>query len=101
MIEELKKQIKPTPEPQQFNHCIDVFGKWKGNYFYIMQKYKTGENGIGDFFDEGLARLEFLGENRFKLSYFRHTGKWHPIATDISFEVAKKSILEDPMFQVF
>lgn len=103
LIEELKKNIKPLPEPQEFNQCVDVFSKWRGNYFYIMQKYKTGEGGIKDYFDIGLARLEFYGENRFNLAFFRHTGKWEPIFMyeDISFEEAKKAILEDPMFQVF
>jgi len=103
VIEELKKNLQPIPEPQQFNHCIDVFSKWRGNFFYIMQKYKTGENSTKDFFDIGLARLEFYGENRFNLSYFRHTGKWEPLFmyNDIAFDSAKKAILEDPMFQVF
>ena len=103
LIEELKKNLEPIPEPQKNNHCIDVFSKWRGNFFYIMQKFKTGENGIKDFFELGLARLEFYGENRFNLSFFRHTGKWEPhyMYQDISFEDSKKAILEDPFFQVF
>ncbi len=103
VIEELKKEIQPIPEPQEFNHCIDVFSKWRGNFFYIMQKYKTGKNSTTDFFDIGLARLEFYGENRFNVSYFRHTGKWEPLFMykDVSFETAKKAILEDEMFQMF
>lgn len=103
LVEKLKENLQPLPEPQEFNHCVDVFGKWRGNYFYIKQKYKTGENGIKPFFDMGLARLEFYGENRFNLAYFRHTGKWEPLwmYEDISFEEAEKAILEDSMFQVF
>jgi len=45
VIEELKKNLQPIPEPQKFNHCIDIFSKWRGNFFYIMQKFKTGEMG--------------------------------------------------------
>ncbi|MFT6962100.1 MAG: hypothetical protein ACJAWV_001825 [Flammeovirgaceae bacterium] len=103
LIEELKENLQPIPEPQQFNHCVDIFSKWRGNFFYIMQKYKTGENGVQDFFEIGLVRLEFYGEDRFNLSYFRHTGKWEPLFmyNDISYESAKKAILEDPTFQVF
>ncbi|MFT7666960.1 MAG: hypothetical protein ACI9O8_001302 [Patiriisocius sp.] len=103
LIEELNNNLQPIPEPQEFNHCIKVFSKWRGNYFYIMQKYKVGKNGIKDFFDIGLARLEFYGKNRFNLSYFRHTGKWEPLFMyeDVSFETAEKAILEDSMFQVF
>ena len=103
VVEELKKNLQPIPEPQRFNHCIDIFSKWRGNFFYIMQKFKTGENSYKDFFDTGLARLEYYGEDRFNLSYFRHTGKWEPLFMyrDISFEEAKKAIFEDPMFQMF
>jgi len=104
VVEELKKNLQPLPEPQKWNHCIDVFSKWRGNYFYIMQKYKVGgENRLKDFFDAGIARLEYYGEDRFNLSYFRHTGKWEPLFMyqDISFEEAKKAILKDSMFQVF
>ncbi len=104
LVEKLKNNLKPLPEPQEINHCIDVFSKWRGNFFYIKQKYKVaGENRYKDFFDIGLARLEFYGENRFNLSYFRHTGKWEPLFMyqDISFEEAQKAILEDSMFQVF
>jgi hypothetical protein len=102
VIELLKKRLEPVPEPQVFNHCIDVFSKWRGNYFYIMRKFKTGENSTTDFFDYGLARLEYYGEDRFNLSYFRHTGKFEPLFMyqDISFEEAKKAILEDYMFEV-
>ncbi len=103
IIEELKKNLQPVPEPQKYNHCIDVLSKWRGNFFYIMQKYKAGENGIKDFFEMGIARLEYYGEDRFNLSSFRHTGKWEPLFmyNDVSFETVKKAILEDSMFEVF
>ena len=102
-IEELKKNLKPIPEPQQFNHCVDVFSKWRGNYFYIMLKYKTGEGGFKDYFDLGLARLEYCGKDCFNLAYFRHTGKWFslPMYERITFEEAKKAILAYPVFQDF
>lgn len=101
-VEELKKKLEPIPEPQVFNHCIDIFSKWRGNFFYIMQKYKTGENSMTDFFETGLARLEFYGEDRFNLSFFRYTEKWEPhfMYQDISSEAAKKAILEDSCFNI-
>lgn len=101
ILEELKKNLQPLPEPQQFNHCIDVFSKWHRNYFYIMQKFKTGSNAIVDFFDYGIARLEYYGEGKFNLAYFRHTGQWLTVNENISTEDAKKAILGDPWFQVF
>jgi hypothetical protein len=76
VIEKLKKNLSPLLEPQEFNHCVDVFSKWNKNFFFIMQKYKTGKGGIVDYFDTGLARLEFNGKGKFNLAYLRHTGQW-------------------------
>lgn len=102
VIEELKKQITPTPNPQKFNHCVDVVSNWRGNYFYIKQKFKRPE-GEGRDYEVGLARVEYQGPNSFNLAYFRHTGKWFPLwmYEDISLEEAKKAILGGHMFQVF
>ena len=101
VIEELKKNLTPLPEPQEINHCVDIFSKWNKNFFYIAQKFKTGKSSIVDYFDTGLARLEFYGEGKFNLAYFRHTGQWFTIYQYISTEDAQKAILEDPWFDVF
>ena len=101
VIDELKKKIRPLPESQEFNHCIDVFGKWRGNHYSIMQKFKTGTHAVVDFFDTGLARLEYYGEGKFNLAYFRHTGQWVTIYQDITTDDAKKAILEDSWFDMF
>jgi len=100
VIEELKKNITPIPQPQKFNHCVDIVSNWRGNYFYIKQKYATPENS---YFEVGLARVTFLGTNSFSLAYFRHTGKWFPLwmYENISLEEAKKAVLGEPVFQVF
>ncbi len=104
LIQELKKNLTPIPVPQEWNHCIDVFSKWRGNYFYIMQKFKVGgENRYKDFFDSGIARLELFDDNRFGLSFYTSSGKWerHFMYQNTSFEEAQKAILEDDMFGVF
>lgn len=101
LIETLKTQLTPLPEPQQFNHCIDVFSKWQGKHFYIMQKYKAGTNAITEFFDVGLARLEYQGVDKFKLAYFRHTGQWFTIAENMPAKACQEMILDGDMFSVF
>ena len=100
IIEAIKKNLQPLPEPQEYNHCIDIFGKWRGNHYSIMQKFKTGKNAMVEYFDVGLARLEYYGQDRFNLAYFRHTGQWFTIFENISTEDAKKTILEDTWFQM-
>ena len=102
VVETLKKQIPPLVEPQKFNQCVDIFTKWHGKYFYIMQLYKCPPNkGYSvENFEAGIARLEFMGDNGFNLAYFRHTGQWFTISQGISLEECKNSILNDPWFQV-
>jgi hypothetical protein len=102
-VAELKKNLTPLPEPHEMNHCVDVFSKWRGNYFYIMQKYKSPNNGryLSEGYETGLARLEYYGEGKFHLAYFRHTGQWWTISENITTEQAIDAILKDPWFEVF
>lgn len=102
LIATLKEGLPPAPAVHKFNYCVDVFSKWRGNFFYIMLKFKIAGEDPSAFFETGLARLEFYGSNRFNLAYFRHTGKWEPLFmyNDISFEEAKEAILTDPMFAI-
>jgi len=38
VIEALKKHITPIPDPQKFNHCVDIVSNWRGDFFYIKQE---------------------------------------------------------------
>lgn len=103
LIDTLKKKLPPLSTPQKYNQCVDIFSKWRGNFFYIMQKYKVGGDDAENHFEVGLARFEFLGADQFNIAFFRHTGKWYPLIAydDSSLEEAKKALLEEPMLQVY
>jgi hypothetical protein len=102
VIATLKEGLPTALDVQKFNYCVDVFSKWRGNFFYIMLKFKAAGEDPSQFFETGLARLEFYGSNQFNLSYFRHTGKWEPLFmyNDISFDEAKEAILTESMFAI-
>lgn len=101
LLEKIRQGLPPVPEPQKFNHCVDVFSKWWRSYFYIMQKYKCPPEGyISDGFETGVARMEFRGDDTFDLAYFRHTGKWWVIAEGISLEECLDWVKTDPIFTV-
>jgi hypothetical protein len=78
LVAELKSNLQPLEEPQQFNQIVDITTKWRGNQFYIIQKYKCPTNGnyYKEGFDAPLARLEFYGVDRFNISVQRHNGQW-------------------------
>jgi hypothetical protein len=101
-VQKLKQNIDPVPEPQEMNHCVDVFTKWWRSYFYVMQKFKCPPEGYSiPGFESGVARLQFRGPDSFDLAYYRYTGQWLVIAEGFSLEACVKAVGEDPWFEVF
>lgn len=94
------EHVKPPPENPRFNYIDDIFTKWHGRYFYFMVKYAcSGPRCISPFFEIGFARLEFVGDNRFDLAYFRHTGKWWPIFSAMTVDEALDLVRSGELFQ--
>jgi hypothetical protein len=93
------EHVKPPPEKPRFNYIEDIFTKWRGHYFYFMAKYASpGPNRISPFFEIGFARLEFIGDNRFDLAYFRHTEKWWPIFSGLTVDEALDMVRSEGPF---
>lgn len=85
LVEQFKQQyIKENPD-KMYNYLADVYTKWIGNYLYFRQKFKS-ENPqmIKPEFEENFVRLEYLESDNFKFSYFRYTGKWFPVANNLT-----------------
>lgn len=69
--------IKPPPKNHQFNHITDIYTKWYRSYFYFCATYAVpGPNAIAPSFESKFARIEYVGEQRFNLSYMRYTEEW-------------------------
>lgn len=65
-----------------------------------MRKYKSvGANKIVDEYERKYVRLEFITENNYNFSYFRHTGQWHLVAENCSLETCLQMINENGNFQ--
>jgi hypothetical protein len=41
--EVLKPRFLPTIRPTQFNYPIDILGKWHGNRYRFVQRYRSGQ----------------------------------------------------------
>lgn len=87
LIERFKQQyVKENPD-KQYNYLSGVYTKWRGNYLYFCQKYKSEQAGMIDReFKENFVRLECLNSDCFNLFYFRHTGKWFLIAENLTLD---------------
>ncbi|NQV01519.1 MAG: hypothetical protein HQ542_02655 [Bacteroidia bacterium] len=100
LVEQFKIQYIRSNPDKQFNYLIDIYTRWRGNYLYFCEKYKSeGENRIADEFEVKFVRLEYIGRDKFKLSYFRHTEQWFQVATDLTLQDCLDMMREIPTFQ--
>jgi len=84
-----------------FNYTIDVYPKWYRNYFYFCTMCKSeSPNAIKEEYEDKFARLKYIEENKFDLSYMRHTGQWFELYSDITFDQALEIIEKDPNFMI-
>lgn len=91
--------IKPFCGDERFNYIVDIYSKWYRNYFYFCARYACpGPNAISPFFESKFARMEYIGNEHFNLSYMRHTEQWWEIYTDLSIDECLKAIREEPHF---
>ena len=97
----LKPQyIKPPTTDKDFNYLVDIYSKWYRNYFYFCAKYNCpSPNAIAPSFETKFARMEYIGNERFNLSYMRHTEKWWEIYQELTMLECLKLIVEEPHFR--
>ena len=72
LIENVLKpeHIKPPPTNNDFNYLVDIYSKWYRNYFYFCAKYNCpAPNAISPSFEMKFARMEYVGNEKFNLSY--------------------------------
>jgi hypothetical protein len=93
------RAIKPPPDDMRFNYVVDIYTKWYRNYFYFCAKYASpGPNAISPHFETKFARLEYIAQDRYHLSYVRHTGQWWELYQDLSLDECLNAIRDEPFF---
>jgi hypothetical protein len=96
----LKPRFLPEIRPTQFNYPVDMFGKWRGNQYSFITRYRSGfPETLGEEFNAPFARLdhveEHLAERRFDLMWHRHTGQWRCLHDSVTLEEALRLIESD------
>lgn len=93
------KYIKPPPDGSEWNYPIDIWTKWNRSFFYFTSTWACpGPNAIAPTFENPFARMEYVGNRRFNLAYFRHTDQWQTILTELTLDECLKLIGEDGPF---
>lgn len=93
------RYVQPAPENPQFNYIVDIYTRWYRHFFYFCAKYCVpGPNSIEPYFESKFARLDYVGDERFNISYQRHNKEWMTIYTDLSLDECLAAIKDDPWF---
>lgn len=91
--------IKPPPRNKEYNYLADIYSKWHQCYFYFIAIYNSpSPNAISPSFEVKFARLQYMSNNKFNLSYMRHTEQWLELFEDLSLEECLENIKEMPHF---
>jgi len=93
------KHIQPTPEGHQLNFLVDITTKWLGSKCFFISIYSSpGPHAISPTFETKFARMEYVRNAKFALSFMRHTGKWVELYDALSVDECLKAIQDDPWF---
>src|SRR5262249_5693017 len=97
---ELKpKHVKTPPKNARFNSLADITCKWPGSSFYLVGVFACpGPNALSPTFESKLARLLYVGPDRFNLAFQRHTGQWIDLYEGLTLQKGLETIRDDPWF---
>lgn len=99
LIKELKSSL-PNPH-KEWNYVTDVYSKWHGGRFYLMEKYACpGPRALSPFFEVGMARLDCIGEGKYAVYAMRHNGQWMPIRFNESLNSCLKELAQNEWFKI-
>ena len=93
------KHVQPPLEDSESNYITDISLKWLGSKCFFVSTYACpGPNAISPTFEEKFARMEYVGDGKFNLSFMRHTGDWVPLFEGQTVDECMKAIQDDPWF---
>jgi hypothetical protein len=100
--EELRPRFLPQIQPTAFNYPIDIFGKWRGNKYSFIERFRSGfADNLGWEFDQAFTRLDHcddcLTEIRFDVMWHRHTGQWFLLHAALTLEEALERVRTDEL----
>ena len=92
----LKPRFLPAIRPTEFNYPIDIRGRWHGDRYRFIQRYRSGfPDNAGEEFDAAFTRLDWRMRDRFDLMWHRHTGQWYRLYTMLPLAEALHTIETD------
>ncbi len=96
----LRPRFLPEIRPTEFNYPIAIYGKWHGNKYRFITRYRSDDpRSYAPEFEAAFARLEYVSRDHFDLSWRRHTGEWLRLFERLSLPEALHRIESEPHFR--
>lgn len=96
----LRPRFLPEIRPTEFNYPVAMTGKWRGDKYSFIQRYRSGfADNAGEEFDAAFARLDHVGGDRFDLMWHRHNGQWWPFRAGITLAEALRLMETEGLVQ--
>lgn len=100
ITEVLTPRFLPEIRPTEFNYPVALYGKWHGNKYRFITRYRSDDpRSYEPEFEAPFARLEYVSRDCFDLSWHRHTGEWLCLYQRMSLTEALGVIESEPYFQ--
>ena len=98
IAEVLEPRFLPVIRPTEFNYPIALYGKWHGNKYRFITRFRSDDpRSYEAEFEAPFARL-YVDRDCFDLSYHRHTGEWFCLFERVSLAEALHLIESDGHF---
>lgn len=99
LINEYKNKFIEEKPNKKENYITNFYCKFYRGFFYLCAEIRAEYvDRKLDGFEEKFARLEFVDTNKYNLAYFRHTGQWCIIETNVTAEFCLKCITNNALF---
>jgi hypothetical protein len=97
IAEILKPRFLPVIRPTPFNYPVDILGKWRGDNYSFITRYRSGHSeNEGEEFNAAFTRLDHVEESlsdlRFHVMWHRHTGQWFRLHSLVTLDEALRLI---------
>jgi hypothetical protein len=100
ITEVLRPRFLPEIHSTAFNYPIAIDGKWHGNKYRFITRYRCDDpRSYEPEFEAPFARLEYVSQDCFDLSWHRHTGEWLCLFQRQSLAEALHLIESEPHFE--
>ena len=100
ITEVLLPRYLPAVTPTEFNYPVAIYGKWHGNRYRFITRYRSDRpDSTEPEFEHAFARLDFVARDRFDLLFHRHTGEWLPLHQAVTLADAMRLISEGGYFE--